>query len=72
LELEGVSLGGDYDRGGRGRVWIEEGNIIMKCGDLRVKMNFPISSAFVLPPRDANLSVVGRRLDSPIYIFLDL
>jgi hypothetical protein len=41
----------------------------MKCGDLKVRMNFLISKRFDLPQRDANLSVVGRRLDSPIYIF---
>jgi hypothetical protein len=46
LEPEGVILGGDYDRGGRGRIWIEEGNIRMRCGDLRVKMNFLISKRF--------------------------
>lgn len=40
----------------------------MKCGDLKVKMNFLISKRFDLPQLDANLSV-GRRLDSPIYIF---
>jgi hypothetical protein len=47
LELEGVSLGGDYDSGDRGRIWKEEGNIRMKCGDLKVKMNFLISSALI-------------------------
>jgi hypothetical protein len=64
-----VSLGGDYDREGRTSVWIEEGNIRMKCGDLKVRDELPHLKALDLPQRDANLSVVGRRLDSPIYIF---